>query len=172
MTRVMRRLLPVILVVLSACGSSPVDSGPAVERVDGAMPTLEGDSLQGGTLSPEDYAGRVVVVNFWATWCGPCRREQPVLSAAHAEGGDGGPMFVGVDYRDDAAAARAYLGEFDVQYPSLLDESGDIAYRFGVPFLPTTVIVDADGNLRFRVTGAIDAATLRDLVDRASSPSG
>jgi thiol-disulfide isomerase/thioredoxin len=164
----MRRLLPLLLVALSACGSSPVGSGPAVERVDGRMPALEGESLQGGTVSAADLAGRVVVVNFWATWCGPCRREQPVLSAAHAEGGEGGPVFVGVDYRDDAAAARAYLEEFDVAYPSLSDEAGDVAYRFGVPFLPTTVIVDAEGNLRYRVTGAIDAATLRDLLERVS----
>jgi thiol-disulfide isomerase/thioredoxin len=168
----MRRLLPTFLLVLAACGSTPVASGPAVERVDGAMPALEGESLQGETLSPADYAGRVVVVNFWATWCGPCRREQPILSAAHAESGGGGPMFVGVDYRDDAAAARAYLDEFDVAYPSLSDEAGDIAYRFGVPFLPTTVIVDAEGNLRYRVTGAIDAATLGELVEKASTPAG
>jgi cytochrome c biogenesis protein CcmG/thiol:disulfide interchange protein DsbE len=172
----MRRLIPfllVALVALVACGSpGPVSSGPAVERIDGPMPSLEGEALLGGSLSPGEYAGRVIVVNFWATWCGPCRREQPILSSAHAAGGDRGPFFVGVDYRDDAAAARAYLQEFDVRYPSLLDEAGDLAYRFGVPFLPTTVIVDAEGNLRFRVTGEIDAATLRDLVARASSPGG
>lgn len=169
----MRRLLPLLLLAFVACSSSgATPSGPAVQEVTGAMPALEGEALMGGSVSPQDYAGRVVVVNFWATWCGPCRREQPILSAVQAEGGDGGPMFVGVNYRDDAAAARAYLEEFGVEYPSLQDSAGDIAYRFGVPFLPTTVIADADGRLRYRVTGAIDAATLRDLIARASSATG
>jgi len=169
----MRRLLPLLLVALVACtASGATPSGPAVQEVSGAMPELEGEALMGGSVSSEDFAGRVVVVNFWATWCGPCRREQPILSAAQAEGGDGGPVFVGVNYRDDAAAARAYLEEFEVHYPSLLDSAGDVAYRFGVPFLPTTVIVDAEGRLRYRVTGEIDAATLRDLIAKASSDRG
>jgi cytochrome c biogenesis protein CcmG/thiol:disulfide interchange protein DsbE len=161
----MRRALVVLVVVLAACTSSPpAASGPAVEELGGAAPALSGRTLSGDVLSAVDYRGRPVIVNFWATWCMPCKRELPLLSAAHAEQGDDGAFFVGVDYMDDAGAARKYLADLGVGYPSIADADGELARRFGVPFLPTTVVIDADGRLRYRVTGEIDAATLDRLL--------
>lgn len=160
------------VLLLAAC-SGTAGAGPGgvvVVEVSGPMPELSGETLQGGTLAPEDYAGRVVVVNFWATWCGPCRREQPALSAVAAEQGPDGATFIGVNFRDDEAAARAYLEEFDVGYPSVSDPSGVIAHRFGVPYLPATIVVDAAGRMRFRAVGALEVETLRDLIARASEP--
>ena len=166
----MRRLLPLVL-VLAACSVDAVPEGPAVEPISGAAPVLEGETLTGGTLAPSDYAGRVVVVNLWSTWCGPCKREQPVLSAAHADAGEDGPFFLGIDERDDPEAALEWIIEdFEVAYPSLADPSGYLAYRFGVPFLPATIVIDADGRLRFRVVGEIDRETLDRLVREASVP--
>jgi thiol-disulfide isomerase/thioredoxin len=132
------------------------------------MPELTGTTLGGGTVGTTDYAGRVVVVNFWATWCGPCRREQPALSKVHEEQGADGAVFLGVNFRDDPAAARAYLAELDVPYESLEDPSGSLAYRFGVPYLPATIVVDPQGELRFKVAGAVDEGTLQDLIAEAS----
>ena len=83
----------------------------------------------------------------------------------------GGATFVGVNYRDDEAAAEAYLEEFDVGYPSVSDPSGSLAFAFSVPYLPATFVADAEGNLRFRVVGEIDRATLEDLIARASEPA-
>ena len=169
MGRVRRPLLSVAFAALVACGGGEVGPGPGVAEVSGAMPELSGTSLQGGTVSPADYEGRVVVVNFWATWCGPCRREQPALSSVQAEQGPDGAMFIGVNFRDDSAAARAYLAEWGVAYPSLEDASGSVAHRFGVPYLPATIVADAEGELRFRAVGAIDEAALEELITEASS---
>ncbi|MFB3739187.1 MAG: TlpA family protein disulfide reductase [Candidatus Velamenicoccus archaeovorus] len=163
-------LVSLALVSATGCTGDVQDAvGTAVVEVSGAMPTLSGTTLQGSELSPADYRGRVVVVNFWATWCGPCRREQPVLSAAQEEAGPDGPVFLGVNYRDDPAAARAYLEEFDVAYPSMPDRSGALAYRFGVPGLPSTIFVDAAGRMRYRVVGALTASELSDLLGRLTS---
>ena len=158
-----------VLLLLTACASPTVRPGPAVQEASGRMPALEGATLAGGTLSPSDYAGRVVVVNFWATSCAPCRDEQPILSAAQSRAGEDGPFFIGVNHREGEDAARAYLDEFDVRYPSLGDPAGDLAYRFGVPFLPTTIVIDAEGQLRYRIAGAIDEETLADLLSRVTA---
>jgi thiol-disulfide isomerase/thioredoxin len=127
------------------------------------MPALAGQMLNGGTLERNDYAGRVTVANFWATTCAPCVREMPMLSSLHD--GPDGAFVVGVNYREGVAMARDFLQGLDVAYPSVRDADGSLAYRFGVPFLPTTFVIDADGQMRFKVTGEIDAETLRRLVD-------
>ena len=150
--------------VLSACSTASAPEGPAVESIAGAAPVLAGETLTGTKISPEDYAGRVLVVNLWATWCGPCEREQPVLAEAARDQGPEGAYFLGIDERDDPAAALEWLDRHDVPYPSLADPSGYLAYRLGAPFLPVTVIIDADGRLRFRVVGEVDRATIDRLI--------
>jgi cytochrome c biogenesis protein CcmG/thiol:disulfide interchange protein DsbE len=77
-------------------------------------------------------------------------------------------MFVGVNYRDDPAAARQYLEEFEVAYPSLEDPAGSLAYDFEVPFLPATIFIDADGQLRYRVVGALDEQRLEQILTEIS----
>jgi cytochrome c biogenesis protein CcmG/thiol:disulfide interchange protein DsbE len=148
----------------AACTSGAEADSVLVTELSGAMPELRGQALLGGSVSPEDLRGRPVVVNFWATWCGPCRREQPVLTRADRSAGEQGPVFVGVNYRDDPAAARQYLEEFDVPYPSLEDASGSLAYDFDVPYLPATIFIDAEGRLRYRVVGAIDERRLQEIL--------
>jgi cytochrome c biogenesis protein CcmG/thiol:disulfide interchange protein DsbE len=100
------------------------------------------------------------VVNFWASWCGPCRREQPGLQRLWQEYRDRGVQFVGVNFKDDPAAARAYVEEFGVTYPSVTDPSAVLAHRFGVPYIPTTILAE-HGEMDYRLLGAQTETTLR-----------
>ncbi|MGH2695926.1 MAG: TlpA family protein disulfide reductase [Actinomycetota bacterium] len=142
----------------------PSDEPGAVVELSGPMPELAGEGVAGGTVGPEAYSGRAVVVNFWATWCGPCRREQPALQRL-AEEYAGRVAFVGVNHTDDLAAAREYLREFEVTYPSVFDPAGEIAFDFGIPYLPATVLVDAAGELRYRLLGAQPESRFRQYIE-------
>src|SRR5688572_14325718 len=94
-------LIPIVLLglTLGAFYLRPSKEPGSVIEVSGPMPALEGEWLN-GELSPEEYRGKVVLVNFWGTWCGPCRREQPVLQRL-SEDYDGEVQFIGVDFLDD-----------------------------------------------------------------------
>ncbi|HEX6207067.1 MAG TPA: TlpA disulfide reductase family protein [Actinomycetota bacterium] len=147
-----------VALVASADRASPTDP----IEVSGPMPDVEEPSINGmGEVTPSLYRGKVVLVNFWASWCGPCRREQPGLSRLWEEYRDRGVQFLGVDFRDDRAAGLAYLDEFDVPYPSVEDPTGIIAHRFGVPYLPATILVDRAGEMRLRLVGAQTEEALR-----------
>lgn len=171
-----RRSRPFAVVLLSAllstmavaCGSDAGEGvGTRVVPLSGPMPELAGEQVGGGAFDATGLAGQVVVINFWATWCAPCRREQPMLSDVEEAMRGQGVRFVGVNYRDDAAAAAAYLREFDVAYPSISDPAGDLAFAFEVPFLPVTIVVGPDGTLRARVVGEVDRATLEEMIASA-----
>jgi DsbE subfamily thiol:disulfide oxidoreductase len=147
--------------VVSNLERRPVED--AVE-VEGPMPRIDRRALSGGHVTPARFRGRVTVVNFWASWCGPCRREQPGLERLSKELKGHGVEFVGINFQDDRAAALAYIDEFEVTYPSVADREGVLAYRFGVPYLPATVLVDARGQMRYRLAGAQTETTLRRYV--------
>jgi DsbE subfamily thiol:disulfide oxidoreductase len=97
--------------------------------------------------------GKVLVVNFWASWCGPCRAEQPALSAAAGSYRNRKVVFIGVDIQDTRAAALSYVREFGVPYPSLFDPSAKTATKLPAVALPTTFILDRDGVIAYQLTG-------------------
>jgi len=127
--------------------------------VEGPMPAIEGPGLRGEPVAPGDFRGKVTLVNFWASWCGPCRHEQPALERLAKE--LDGVGFVGINFRDDPAAALEYLREFDVSYPSVEDRDGALAHAFLVPYLPATILVDEAGEMRYRLVGPQTEETFR-----------
>jgi len=133
--------------------------------VSSPAPPLAGETLDGSTASLADLEGSVAVVNFWATWCGPCRAEQPELEQVHRDYRDQDVTFLGVNERDDPAAARAWVKEFHVTYPSVVDQPGAWADDFGLFGLPGTFVVDASGTIRWAIYGQTSAAQLRKALD-------
>jgi thiol-disulfide isomerase/thioredoxin len=171
----MRRLPVVALVLtvlLAACSSGATDDRLGLREVSDPLPRLEGRTVAGGTFGPADYRGAVVVVNAWATWCGPCRREQPALQRAYHRFKDRGVVFVGLNERDDDAAARAWIREFGVGYPSLSDPSGAYARDFDFVGLPDTYVADAGGTMRYAIVGQLDEdeliSAIEDVLARAN----
>jgi thiol-disulfide isomerase/thioredoxin len=139
---------------------SPSDEPGTTVEAEGQMPVISGTTLIGESISPDLYRGKVVLVNFWATWCGPCREEQPALQRLWEEYQDRGVQFIGVDFMDDDAAGREYLREFGVTYPSVTDD-GRLSNGFAIPYLPATVLVDRQGEMRYRLLGAQSEESLR-----------
>lgn len=114
-----------------------------------AAPRLTGTALDGTAIDTDDWAGSVLVVNFWGSWCAPCVEEAPHLVEADAEFADRNVVFLGVNIRDSGDAARAFERRWAVAYPSIEDEAGRVADQF-VDFgvapnnIPTTIVIDAE----------------------------
>ena len=132
-------------------------------------PTLSGTTLDGKQLSLSDYHGKVVVVNVWGSWCGPCRREAPALEETFAKYQSKGVQFLGINVRDDNAAAQAFVSSDSITYPSLQDpdETQLLQLKTIVPptDIPSTIIVDASGKLAARIIGEVTEPQLTQSLD-------
>ncbi|WP_406014532.1 TlpA family protein disulfide reductase [Streptomyces sp. NBC_00984] len=144
-----------------------------------AAPDFIGMDTDGRPVRLADYAGKTVVVNAWASWCGPCRKETPVLVGYHRKMKDQGVVVLGLNRDASANAARAFAREFDMPYPSILDPGGK--QLFALPKgllttqgLPVTLVVDARGRVASTASGALREGRLEELVAaaRAESPAG
>jgi thiol-disulfide isomerase/thioredoxin len=166
------------LVSLAGCASAPPRPAagsftvyPAGERR--AAPELAGELVGGGELDPARLAGQIVVVNFWASWCGPCVVEADDLEQTYRSTKDLGVVFVGVNVRDERDKAQAFLvGR--ASYPSLFDPAGRLALSFAVPpaSIPTTIIIDRSGRIAAVQLGAVFADRLEPLIRTlAAEPS-
>lgn len=168
MAAVPRATAPVLILALLALLGSCTgdDSVVGVAEQDAPLPRLAGETVDGDNLDAESYAdGNVLVINVWADWCAPCRREQPQLVRLADRYEDEGVRFLGINYQDDRDAAAAWIEEFGVPYPSLFDPSGRSAADLGFPALPDTYVVDRAGTIRWVVYGETDERELAGLID-------
>ncbi len=132
---------------LRARGEQQLSAGPA--------PDFKITSFEGQTLQLSALRGRVVVINFWASWCPPCRDEAPFLEKMWRQYKDRGVVFIGVDYVDTESAAKAYIKEFSITYFNGPDIGSEIYQRFRAKGVPETYFVGKDGNLAGNSLGPI-----------------
>ncbi|MEV6929609.1 TlpA disulfide reductase family protein [Dactylosporangium sp. NPDC051485] len=164
-------VLAVSLLAVGACTSSSPKNAlgsrkiAAADRV--AAPAISGNLMDGsGKFELAQHKGQVVVVNFWASYCAPCRTEAPelekVLSATKAQG----VTFIGVNIRDQRDPANAYLADIKPSYGSIFDPSAALALKFDVPpnSIPATLVIDKDGRIAAVMRSQIDQALLEPVV--------
>ncbi|MEJ2592461.1 MAG: TlpA disulfide reductase family protein [Candidatus Thiodiazotropha sp.] len=124
---------------------------PLPEPVPAPAFTLSG--LDGRSHALADYAGRVVIVNFWASWCPPCRAEMPSLNRAWAKLQGKGVAMLAINAAEDRAAVAAFVGDHPIAFPVLLDSDGEAGTRWAVKGLPTTFVIDRAGRIVYRAIG-------------------
>jgi thiol-disulfide isomerase/thioredoxin len=135
-----------------------------------AAPVVAGATISGQKLSLASYRGDTIVLNFWGSWCAPCRAEAPALGQLARTLASKHVRFVGVDIRDQPDSAQAFMQTFNVGYPSLNDPGDEIALEFHstVPpaAIPTTLIIDRSGRIAVRIFGASSYAQLQALISK------
>jgi len=132
-----------------------IQTNQSEHRAAGEAPPFTFTTFEGETISLEDLRGKGIVLNFWASWCAPCREEAALLEAAWRREQDNGVVFLGLDYLDQEPAAKAYLAEFDITYPNGPDLQSAAARRYGIKGVPETFFIDAEGKITDMVIGPI-----------------
>lgn len=162
-----------LLLALATACERPLARVPAVGD---PVPAYTATTLQGEPVSLEAMTGQPVLLNLWATWCHPCREEMPDLQRLHQTYGPRGLRVIGVSIDAPGAAGDipAFLREFGVGYPIWLDPDDRASSLFGVPGIPATFLIGADGTLLWKHLGPVESTDpgLQRGIEAALSPSG
>lgn len=146
-------------------GNEAAAPAPAVRRLRGnpvgqPAPAFQLRDVDGREHTLDEYRGRPVLINFWATWCGPCRAEMPIIEAAYQQHKEDGLVVLAIDVRENPELARTFAGWLGVSFTILDDGTGDVAYRYRVTAFPTSFFVDREGIIRAWQVGAMDESAL------------
>jgi thiol-disulfide isomerase/thioredoxin len=129
--------------------------------------SLAGETLDGTQLDIADWQGKPIVINLWASWCGPCRSEAVDLEKSYLQFKDQGIEFLGLNTRDGLAAAKAFNDRFKTSYPSIRDKDGQLTLVFGnlgPAATPSTIILDSQGRVAARILGPTTESELRVVI--------
>jgi len=126
-----------------------LSSHAVADAISGQAPNFSLQARSGETVTLEELRGNVVMINFWATWCGPCRQEMPHLEALHQRYQSLGFTLLGINVEDDPRGAERWLAETPVSFPILFDPRNEVSELYDVIAMPSTVLVDRAGNMRF-----------------------
>ena len=156
--------LSVLLVTRQPVVATPVPSA----LVGHDAPALAGPEFGGGTFSLAAERGRIVVVNFFASWCGPCQVEEPNLLTFAWQQRHRGVTVLSVVFNDTISAARAFDAKWGTRqfYPTIADPNGNFAFHYGVTSPPSTFVIDTRGRVVAELLGPVSTAQLTDVVGR------
>jgi cytochrome c biogenesis protein CcmG/thiol:disulfide interchange protein DsbE len=129
------------------------------------------DGQRPSEVSLADFRGQIVVLNFWASWCAPCRREASDLQSVWEQYQDQGVAFIGVTYHDAEGASLAFIEEYGITYPNGVDTRGRISRDYGVVAVPETYVIDRAGRLSWFQIGELQAETLIRQLELAAQGS-
>jgi cytochrome c biogenesis protein CcmG/thiol:disulfide interchange protein DsbE len=187
--RILGGLLAATLLAGCATGATEATSAPSTEAAAAVPPAPACEHLPeqparagadllpaltlpclgpGPAVSLDRLTGRPTLVNLWATWCGPCREEMPLLQEAYVRHG-GQVRFLGVDTQDDAESARSFIADMGIGYPHAVDADGQLLRELGVRGLPVTLVLDVHGRVVARSVGQLTPQELEDLIDTVLS---
>ena len=138
-----------ILMILSLIASLTYSVGPLAVELDKEAPDFTLKSSQGSNLRLEEYRGEVVLINFWATWCGPCRQEMPILDKIQERYESTGFTVLGINVEGETKKVQQLLARSDLSFPVLFDEQQEISKMYDVGAMPFTLLVDRDGVIRY-----------------------
>ena len=157
-------MIRVIRAILVLCTASASLSAQHPLQLGQAAPDFSLKTLDGGRASLSQFKGRPVLVNFWATWCKPCRQEMPAIMAAYQAHHAGGLEVLAVNLSDQEKMkdVRKFVAELELPFPILLDEKGKMRERYHLVTVPTSVFIDAKGIVRKVNAGPISAKELKD----------
>ena len=161
-----------VAVALAGCAPEPSsmesDEGASdVAREDTAAPQFRLASLSGDMISPQDFEGEIVVIDFWATWCGPCHLQAEILKGLHEEFGDKGVRFLAISLGEPEDVVREFIERNPYPYPVLVDPEDQLSLDLGIYVLPTIMVIDRNGTVAFLEPGVSDAETLRRVLYEA-----
>lgn len=160
--------VPLAIVGLLAFGF--LSSGPRRPQPGETAPAFALDLLDGSQVALDDLRGQVVVLNFWASWCDPCRREAPDLQQVWEQYQEQDVVFLGVTFRDARGASEAFVERFGITYPNGIDERGRISQAYGVVAVPETFIIDREAKIAVVHVGEVQAETIAQDLDLLSTP--